>query len=55
VIIGGELSARSGQDVQLMLTVTPRRADDLALTQRLSAIGTPDGAGWRVNWSTPWR
>jgi len=55
VAIGGEFSARAGQEARITLTLTPRRADDTALARALAGIGTPDGAGWRVNWGMPWR
>jgi hypothetical protein len=50
---GGDVDVRgsgawrpAGGDVSLLLT--PRRADDAATTRVLTAIGTPEGAGFRV-------
>ena len=58
--MGGDLALRGdwkfdAAGVTLALLVTPRRADQAALTQALAAIGTPDGDGWRVNWRVPLR
>jgi hypothetical protein len=56
VNVGGDLDVRGNVSVgadrsaDFALTLTPRRADDAALTQLLAAFGTPDGAGWRVAW-----
>ncbi len=50
---GGDVDVRgsaawrpAGSAVSLLLT--PRREDDTATTRILAAIGTPEGAGWRV-------
>lgn len=52
--IRGNISVGADRSADVSLTLTPRRADDTALTRLLAAFGTPDGAGWRVAWrSTP--
>ena len=50
---GGDVDVRglaawrpAGGEVSLLLT--PRRTDDAAIARILAAIGTPEGAGWRV-------
>jgi len=58
VNVGGNLDVRgdvaigTGGSAAIALLLTPRRADDAELARVLAAIGTPDGAGWRVNWQT---
>jgi hypothetical protein len=52
---GGDLGVRGNvslrfRTAELSLLLAPRRADDAALARSLAAIGTPDGAGWRVEW-----
>jgi hypothetical protein len=47
--VRGNVSLRS-RTTELSLLLAPRRADDAALARSLAAIGTPDGAGWRVEW-----
>jgi len=55
---GGDIDVRG--DVALgttgvatvTLVLTPRRADDAELARALAAIGTADGAGWRVAWQS---
>lgn len=48
--VRGEVVLRPRDGIQLSLTLTPRRADNATLPRSLAAIGTPDGAGWRVEW-----
>ena len=56
--VGGDLDVRgdvaigTNGSTAISLLLTPRRADDVELARRLAAIGTPDGAGWRVSWQT---
>ena len=58
---GGDLAVRgqwtmNGRDgLALALLLTPARADQAELKRALSAIGTPEGGGWRVDWRTPLR
>jgi len=47
------MTARDG--LALALLLTPARADQTELKRMLSAIGTAEGAGWRVDWRAPLR
>jgi hypothetical protein len=47
------MTARDG--LALALLLTPTRADQKELMRTLSAIGTPEGGGWRVDWRAPLR
>lgn len=47
--VRGNVSLRS-KSAEFSLLLVPRRADDAELARSLAAIGTPDGAGWRVEW-----
>jgi hypothetical protein len=55
---GGELDVRGDVAIAtngattLALVLTPRRADDAGLALALAALGTRDGAGYRVNVET---
>jgi len=51
----GDLMLQANGDAAISLVATPRRATDAALAGALAAIGTADGAGWRVHWQTPRR
>jgi len=45
----------SGVLVAGALLLTPARAGETELKRMLSAIGTAEGAGWRVEWRAPLR
>lgn len=51
----GEWTLQEKEGLSLALRVAPRRADQADLTRWLSAIGTADGDGWRINWLVPLR
>ena len=51
----GEWSWREKDGLALALRVAPRRADQVELIRWLSAVGTADGDGWRINWHLPLR
>jgi hypothetical protein len=51
----GEWTMRAHDSVQLALHLTPRRAGPSDLERTLSAIGTVDGNGWRIDWRGPLR
>jgi len=51
----GEWAMRPEDGLRLALLLTPRRAGQVELAGALSAIGTADGAGWRVDWRVPLR
>ena len=51
----GEWTMRAHDSVQLALHLTPRRAGPSDLERTLSAIGTADGNGWRIDWRGPLR
>jgi hypothetical protein len=51
--IRGDASIGVDRSAAVNVTLTPRRADDAALTNVLAAFGQPDGAGWRFAWRTP--
>ena len=53
VALRGEWTLRANDSLSLALRVAPRRADQIDLTRWLSAIGTPDGDGWRISWRVP--
>ena len=55
VALRGEWALQEKDGLSLALRVAPRRADQVDLTRWLSAIGTPDGDGWRINWRVPLR
>ncbi len=48
--VRGDVAVTTGGAATVSLLVTPRRADNAALARGLAAIGTPEGAGWRVQW-----
>ena len=48
----GDVAIGTHGGATISLLLTPRRADDAELARTLAAIGTPEGAGWRVNWQT---
>ena len=58
---GGDLALRgrwtmnAKDGLGLALLLTPTRADQTALKRTLSAIGTAEGGGWRVEWRAPLR
>ena len=58
---GGDLALRgqwtlNTQDgLALALLLTPGRADQAALKQVLSTIGTAEAGGWRIDWRAPLR
>jgi hypothetical protein len=51
----GEWAMRAHDSVQLALHVTPRHSGPSDLERMLSAIGTADGNGWRIDWRGPLR
>ena len=51
--ISGDVSAGADGSAAVSLILTPRRADDAALTRLLSSFGAPVGNGWRVAWQSP--
>jgi len=51
--IRGDVAVRPDRTGTISLLLTPRRADDATLARALATIGSPEGAGWRVNWQTP--
>jgi hypothetical protein len=53
--LGGEWTIRLHDSVQLALHVASRRPGPPELERMLSAIGTADGDGWRIDWRTPLR
>lgn len=50
--IRGDVAIGTNGSAAISLVLTPRRADAVDLARVLAAIGTPDGAGWRVSWQT---
>jgi len=50
--VRGTLALAPDGGTTIDLALTPRRADDAELVRMLSAIGTPDGASWRIHWQT---
>lgn len=50
--IRGDVAIGTNGSATISLLLTPRRADDTELARALAVIGTPDGAGWRVNWQS---
>ena len=53
--VRGEVTIRAVDGIRLLLTLAPRRSDNARLALALAAIGTADGAGWRVNWRLPFK
>ena len=51
----GEWMLKEKDAFTLALRLTPRNAGDTELVRWLSAIGAPDGDGWRINWRLPLR
>jgi len=51
----GEFTLRTNDSVHVSLVLAPRRTDDVILARALSAIGTADAGGWRVDWRLPLR
>jgi len=51
----GDWTLEENDALTLALHVTPRKAGDTELVRWLSAVGTPDGDGWRINWRVPLR
>ena len=51
----GEWTMRPKDGLRLALLLTPRHAGQAEIARALSAIGTADGAGWRVDWHVPLR
>jgi Type II secretion system (T2SS), protein N len=51
--VRGDVSVGADRSTAVTLTLTPRRADDVALARVLAAFGTPEGSGWRVGWRSP--
>jgi len=49
----GEWTMRVHDSLQLALHVTPRRPGPSDLERTLSAIGTADASGWRIDWRGP--
>jgi len=58
---GGDLALRGewamgpNEDLRLALLLTPRHAGQPEIARALSALGTADGTGWRVDWHVPLR
>jgi len=50
VALRGEWTMRVHESAQLALHVTPRRHGLSDLDRMLSALGTRDGDGWRIDW-----
>ncbi len=50
--VRGDVSVGTDGSANLSLLLTPRRDDDAELARVLGAVGTREGAGWRVNWQT---
>jgi general secretion pathway protein N len=48
----GTVAWRSEAGREVSLHLAPRSADKSQLADLLAAIGTPEGAGWRVRWRT---
>jgi hypothetical protein len=48
--VRGDLALETNGRVAATLLLTPRRADDAELARALAAVGTAEGAGWRVSW-----
>jgi general secretion pathway protein N len=48
--VRGEVGIAANGMPRASLLLTPRRPDNQALARALAAVGTPDGAGWRVTW-----
>ena len=55
VALSGEWTLREKDALALAFRATPRKAGDAELARWLSAVGTPDGDGWRINWRVPLR
>ena len=55
VALRGEWAMRAHDSVQLVLHVAPRRPGLADLERTLSAIGTAEGSGWRIEWRGPLR
>jgi hypothetical protein len=51
----GDWAIRAHDSVQLVLHVAPRRPGRSDLERTLSAIGTAEGNGWRIDWRGPLR
>jgi hypothetical protein len=49
----GEWALKERDAFTLALRATPRKPGDAELVRWLSAVGTPDGDGWRINWRVP--
>jgi hypothetical protein len=49
----GEWAMRANDSVQLSLQLTPRRPVPADLERILTAIGTAEGNGWRIDWRGP--
>ena len=53
--VRGDITIREQDGIRLALLLAPRRSDSTQLALALALIGTPDGAGWRVDWRLPLR
>jgi Type II secretion system (T2SS), protein N len=53
--VRGDIVFRAADGVAISLLLTPRRVDDVDLTQVLSVLGTAEGGGWRIHWKQPLR
>lgn len=53
LVLRGEWAMRAHESAELAVHVTPRRPGPSDLDRMLSAIGTPDGDGWRIDWRGP--
>jgi hypothetical protein len=51
----GDWSLKENDALMLALHVTPRKPGDADLIRGLSALGKPEGDGWRINWRLPLR
>jgi hypothetical protein len=51
----GQWTLRPAEGLHLALQLTPRRPGQTQLQRALSALGTPDGTGWRIDWKVPLR
>ena len=51
----GQWTMHARDGLALALLLTPTRSDQTELKRTLSAIGTAEGGGWRVDWRAPLR
>lgn len=48
--LAGNFTVGPGGALRASVLATPRNADDRSLVPGLSALGRPEGAGWRLDW-----